>query len=62
MTGPEHYAEGERLLASCADYSDSNGRQAAATQALAHFAAAEIALLAAAHQPDSIAWREVTRR
>ena len=61
MNGPEHYAEGERLLASCTNYSHGETRQSVTTEALAHFTAAHVALLVATHQPGSVAWQEATK-
>jgi hypothetical protein len=54
MTGPEHYAEGERLLAAASGAVDAPLLTA---QARAHFAAAQTALLAAALLPDSVSWQ-----
>lgn len=60
MTGPEHYREGEELLALCRDIADGADHRAnVATEANAHFTAALVALLAYDRQPDSIAWQKV---
>jgi len=42
MTGPEHFAEGERLLAESVDHSDLAHAAVRAAQARAHFAAAAV--------------------
>ncbi len=59
MTGPEHYREGERLLAESEDTSlafHPAEVQALAVQAQGHFLAALVALHAYDRQPDSVAW------
>lgn len=56
MTGPEHYAEGERLLAEAAQRDDRTQVELDTARAHAHFKAAEVALLAKLHEPKSIAW------
>lgn len=59
MTGPEHFSEGERLLASCEDHSlfdDSEQRRTLAAEAQAHFLAALTASHATANHPESVGW------
>lgn len=61
MTGPEHYHEGEQLLAESVGYSSQVSpaeRQALAVQAAAHFLAALTASHAASTHPESIAWEQ----
>lgn len=59
MTGPEHYSEGERLLAHCADLPEGwSGRGTAATEANAHFLAALVALTAEDKFTDSVSWQK----
>lgn len=59
MTGPEHYAEGERLLAAAAQRARINdpAEQRLTARAHAHLAAAQTAVLAAALLPDSVSWQ-----
>jgi hypothetical protein len=59
MTGPDHYREGERLLAESEDTSAAfkpDEAQPLAAQAAAHFLAALAASHAAANHPDSTSW------
>lgn len=62
MTGPEHYREGERLLAE-SEESSAHFRpdqcRTLAEQANAHFTAALVACLAAHQHPESVAWAKV---
>lgn len=61
MTGPDHYRQGERLLAESEDTSTvfkSDEAQALATQATAHFLAALTASHATNAHPESIAWEQ----
>ncbi|MFF8482310.1 hypothetical protein [Streptomyces antibioticus] len=68
MTGPEHYREGERLLAGQPIHADDLARgvepgtwpptQMELLAAQNHFLAALVAVLAADRFPDSIAWNE----
>lgn len=60
MTGPEHYREGERLLARCTELGESERRGGVATEAQAHFLAALVALHAREKAPNSLTWQEVT--
>lgn len=65
MTGPEHYREGERLLACCDDHSlfdDSKQRRTLAAEAQAHFLAALVAAIAQAHLPEYLSWQEVVSK
>ncbi|MER5715703.1 hypothetical protein [Streptomyces sp. NPDC002132] len=62
MTGPEHYREGERLLAASEDTTIAFGADTAralAAQAQAHFLAALVATTAVSQHPDSVAWDKV---
>ncbi|MFB7244656.1 hypothetical protein ACFCYX_19610 [Streptomyces populi] len=70
MTGPEHYREGERLLAGTDVLADpEQGIEAHHVrpgrmdllEAQTHFLAALVALHAAEKQPDSIKWQEATQ-
>ena len=59
MTGPEHYRDGERLLAESEDTSTvfkPDEAQVLATQAAAHFLAALAASHATSAHPDSTSW------
>lgn len=57
MTGPEHYLEGDRLLARASKMIEgSDGRARTATEAQAHFTAALVACLATSQHPESVAW------
>lgn len=59
MTGPDHYREGERLLAESEATSVSFSADKAhvlATQAKAHFLAALTASHATHHHPQSTSW------
>lgn len=59
MTGPDHYREGERLLAESEATSTAfnpDGAQTLAAQATAHFIAALTASHATKAHPDSVAW------
>ena len=60
MTGPDHFREGERLLAESDDTSTvykPDEAHALAAQATAHFIAALTASHATANHPDSVAWQ-----
>lgn len=69
MTGPEHYAEGNRLLAIAAERDATHDRtygeiyltdpasELLVGRARAHFEAAQAAALAAALHPTSISWQ-----
>jgi hypothetical protein len=62
VTGPEHYREGERLLAESEETSvhfNPDKSRALAAQARAHFLAALVASHAAAEHPESVAWAKV---
>lgn len=69
MTGPEHYREGERLLAGQPISSDEQARgiepgtwppsQMELLTAQTHFLAAIAATLATHQHPDSVAWDKV---
>jgi hypothetical protein len=62
VTGPEHYSEGEHLLACCNDhslYDESELRHALAAEAQAHFLAALVASHAISEHPESVAWAKV---
>nr|WP_187279284.1 hypothetical protein [Streptomyces lavendulae] len=62
MTGPEHYREGDRLLARAATMIEgSDGRARTAAEAQAHYTAALAACLATHQHPESVSWDEVTR-
>lgn len=59
MTGPEHYREGEELLALCGDIAEGTDQRAnVAVEATAHFTAALVALLAEHQHPESVAWQQ----
>jgi hypothetical protein len=69
VNGPEHYREGERLLAGTdvpADAAQGYGARhdrpsrMDLLEAQTHFLAALVALHAAEKQPDSITWQEAT--
>jgi hypothetical protein len=69
VTGPEHYAEGNRLLAVAAErdathdrmfgeiYQSDPANELLIGRARAHFAAAQAAALASALHPTSITWQ-----
>jgi hypothetical protein len=69
VTGPEHYREGERLLAGQPISADEQARgmepgtwpptQMELLTAQTHFLAALVAVIAADRAPDVTAWREV---
>lgn len=69
MTGPEHYREGERLLAGQPISADEQARgiepgtwpptQMELLAAQTHFLAALVAVLATSQHPDSVAWDKV---
>ncbi|MEH0657757.1 hypothetical protein QA860_08420 [Streptomyces stelliscabiei] len=69
MTGPEHYREGERLLAGqpVSDEEQARGIKPGiwppshldVLAAQAHFTAALVAVLAAHQHPESVAWAKV---
>lgn len=62
MTGPEHYREGEELLALCGDIAEGTDQRAnVAAEATAHFLAALVALHATEKEPDSITWQQAVR-
>ncbi|MFF7130413.1 hypothetical protein [Streptomyces sp. NPDC008240] len=57
MNGPDHYAEGDRLLDLCTKMIEgSDGRARTAAEAQAHYTAALVACLATHQHPDSVAW------
>lgn len=58
MTGPEHYQEGEFLLARCAEYGFGPERESLADEATAHFLAALVTLQAGEKAPESVSWQE----
>jgi len=62
VTGPEHYGEGERLLAESEEtslnFSPDKSRTLAA-QSTAHFLAALVATTATHQHPESVAWAKV---
>ncbi|MFI2761416.1 hypothetical protein ACH5A3_21480 [Streptomyces echinatus] len=59
MTGPEHYREGDRLLARAATMIEgSDGRARTAAEAQAHFLAALVATTAEDKFPLSVAWQK----
>lgn len=63
MTGPDHYREGERLLAESEETNPvfkPDEAQTLATQAQAHFLAALVATTATHQHPESVAWAKVT--
>ncbi len=69
LTGPEHYAEGNRLLAVVAErdathdrmhgelYQSDPANELLIGRARAHFEAAQTAALASALHPKSISWQ-----
>ncbi|MEU7416687.1 hypothetical protein [Streptomyces antibioticus] len=69
MNGPDHYREGERLLAGQPIHADDLARgvepgtwpptQMELLTAQNHFLAALVAVLAADRFPDSVTWNEV---
>ena len=60
MTGPEHYREGEELLALCGEIAEGTDQRAnVAAEATAHFLAALVALHAREKAPNSLTWQEV---
>ena len=61
MTGPEHYSEGERLLAESEETSTvykPDEAQALAAQSQAHFVAALVALTAEDKFTDRVSWQK----
>ena len=59
MTGPEHYREGEELLALCGDIAEGTDQRAnVATEANAHFTAALVAVLAEAKLTEYVSWQK----
>lgn len=68
MTGPEHYREGERLLAGKPTNDDEHARGITpgiwppshmdVLAAQAHFTAALVAAIAQAHLPEYVTWQE----
>lgn len=59
MTGPEHLAEGKRLLVEAAKVGEATAAgQATATVALGHLTAAQVIAYAAAELPDRLSWQE----
>jgi len=61
VTGPEHYREGERLLAESEETSlhfSPDRSRALADQAQAHFTAALVALTAEDKFTDSVSWQK----
>jgi hypothetical protein len=59
MTGPEHYREGDRLLARAATMIEgSDGRARTTNEAQAHYLAALVAATAVHQHPESVAWDE----
>lgn len=59
MTGPEHYREGEELLALCGDIAEgTDERGNLAVEANAHFLASLVALHAEDKRPDSVSWQQ----
>jgi hypothetical protein len=59
VTGPDHFREGERLLAASEDTSTAfkpDEARALAAQSQAHFLAALTASHATAHHPESVGW------
>jgi hypothetical protein len=68
LTGPEHYREGERLLAGQPVHADDLARgvepgtwpptRMELLAAQTHFLAALVAAVADHHHPDSLSWQE----
>jgi hypothetical protein len=58
MTGPEHLAEGKRLLARAAEVHEGMLRGSIAQEAHAHLLAAQVIAFAAAHLPDRLSWQK----
>lgn len=57
MTGPDHYREGDRLLARAATMIEgSDGRTRTTTEAQAHYLAALVTITAEDKFPLSVAW------
>ncbi|MEU6597836.1 hypothetical protein [Streptomyces flaveolus] len=60
MTGPEHYREGERLLARCAEMGEgTDARGHLATEAQAHILAALVAVHAEDKFTERVSWQKV---
>lgn len=61
MNGPEHLAEGKRLLAECATIGEATpAGQATATVAAGHLLAAQVCAYAASQLPEWISWQEAS--
>lgn len=58
MSGPEHYRQGEHLLARCTEFREGEHRSSIAVEAQAHFLAALTAAVATSQHPESIAWQQ----
>lgn len=58
MTGPEHLAEGKRLLARAAEVYEGMLRGSIAQEAHAHLLAAQVIAYAAKELPESVSWQE----
>ncbi|WP_435279353.1 hypothetical protein [Streptomyces sp. 1222.5] len=57
MTGPDHYREGDRLLARASKMIEgSDGRARTTAEAQAHYTAALVAAIATSQHPESVAW------
>ncbi|MGY6019606.1 hypothetical protein [Streptomyces spinosirectus] len=59
MNGPDHYREGEALLALCGDVADGTDQRAnIAVEAQAHFLAALTVAVVTSQHRDSISWQQ----
>jgi hypothetical protein len=58
MTGPEHLAEGKRLLARASEVYEGMLRAGIAQEAQAHLTAAQVIAYVAKELPDRITWQE----